>query len=93
MIIDWLGYMPMGKPKANLFFQLISKRYERGSIILTTNRTFSEWGEVFGDDVIATAILDRFLHKSHIIAINGQSFRTKDKLTCRGNGQKDKNEL
>lgn len=90
LIIDELGYMPMDKQKANLFFQLISKRYERGAIILTTNRTFSEWGEVFGDDVIAAAILDRLLHRSHIIPINGRSYRTRDKLKGDGNGQDSK---
>jgi len=80
LIIDGLGYMPMDKQKANLFFQLVSKRYEKGSIILTTNRTFSEWGEAFSDDVIAAAILDRLLHSSHIIPINGKSYKIKDKL-------------
>lgn len=91
LIVDELGYMPIDKPRANLFFQLVSRRYERGSIILTTNRTFSEWGEVFGDDVIATAILDRLLHKSNIIPINGRSYRTKDKLKYNEKHEDEKN--
>jgi len=79
LIIDELGYMPMEKQKANLFFQLVSKCYERGSIILTTNKSFDQWGTVFGDEVIASAILDRLLHHCYIIPINGPSYRTKDK--------------
>lgn len=79
LIIDEIGYTPIGKEGANLFFQLISRRYERGSIILTTNKPFEEWGSIFGDDVIASAILDRLLHRSYIIAINGPSYRTKGK--------------
>ena len=80
LICDELGYMPMDAERANLFFQLVSRRYEKGSIILTTNKPFDQWGEVFGDDVIASAILDRLLHHSHIFAINGSSYRIKDKL-------------
>lgn len=79
LIIDEIGYTPIGKESANLFFQLISRRYEKGAIILTTNKPFEEWGSIFGDDVIASAILDRLLHHSHIIAINGPSYRTRDK--------------
>jgi len=79
LIIDELGYLPMDKGRANLFFQLVSRRYESGSMIITTNRAFNEWGQVFGDDVIAGAILDRVLHHSHIIAIQGESYRIKDK--------------
>jgi len=80
LIIDELGYMPMDKERANIFFQLISKRYEKGSIIITTNKSFDEWGEIFGDEVIAGAILDRLIHHSYIIPINGPSWRTKDKM-------------
>lgn len=75
-----LGYMPMDAQKANLFFQLVSHRYERGSIIVTTNKPFDQWGQVFGsDDVIAAAILDRLLHHSHVIATRGPSYRMKDR--------------
>jgi DNA replication protein DnaC len=80
LILDELGYLPMDPRRANLFFQLISRLYEHGSIILTTNKPFEEWGTVFGgDEVIAGAVLDRLLHHCHVIAINGPSFRTKDK--------------
>jgi len=80
LIIDELGYLPMDPKKANLFFQLVSKRYEVGSIILTSNRAFDEWGSVFGDEVIAAAIIDRLVHHSHIFNIAGKSYRVKDKL-------------
>lgn len=80
LILDELGYLPMDPRRANLFFQLISRLYEHGSIILTTNKPFEEWGTVFGgDEVIAGAVLDRLLHHCHVIAINGPSYRTKDK--------------
>ncbi|MGX1471682.1 UNVERIFIED_CONTAM: DNA replication protein DnaC [Streptomyces canus] len=65
---------------SNLVFQVISKRYEKGSIILTSNKTFSEWGQVFGDEVLATAILDRLLHHCEVIAIYGPSYRLKNRL-------------
>ena len=80
LIIDELGYMPVDTHRSNLFFQVVSRRYEKGAIILSTNKPFDRWGEMFGDDVIASAILDRLLHHSHIIAINGTSYRIKDKL-------------
>jgi DNA replication protein DnaC len=81
LLIDELGYMPLDRTDANLIFQLISHRYEKGSIILTSNKSFAEWGGVFGDDALATAILDRFLHHAHVITINGPSYRLKDRLT------------
>ncbi len=81
MIIDELGYLSMDTQRANLFFQLISKRYEKGSTIITTNLPFEQWGNIFGgDEVIASAILDRFLHYCHIIPIQGNSYRVKDKI-------------
>lgn len=80
LVIDELGYLPMNPEKAKLFFQLISKRYEVGSIILTSNKAFDEWGSIFGDEVIAAAIIDRLVHHSHIFNINGKSYRVKDKL-------------
>jgi len=93
LIIDEIGYIPIQKEGANLFFQLISRRYEHGSVIITTNKAFEEWGEVFGDDVIASAILDRLLHHSHIIPINGPSFRTHKKIDPKKENQKQlKNE-
>ena len=74
-----VGYLPCDRAAANMVFQLISRRYERGSIILTSNKAFSEWGQVFTDDVLATAILDRLLHHANVVAINGPSYRLKDR--------------
>ncbi|MBE3582260.1 MAG: ATP-binding protein [Thermoanaerobacteraceae bacterium] len=80
LIIDELGYLSLDKERAALFFQLVSKRYETGSIILTTNVPFTQWDTIFGDQVIASAILDRLAHHCHIFTINGHSYRMKDKL-------------
>ena len=79
LIIDEVGYLTIDKEGSNLLFQLINKRYENSSTIITTNKPFSEWGEVFGDSVLASAILDRLLHHSHVINIVGSSYRLKDK--------------
>ena len=80
LIIDEIGYINLDKQSANLFFQLISRRYEQRSTIITTNKSLSKWAEIFGDPVIANAILDRLLHHSHIVSIVGPSYRTKDVL-------------
>ena len=80
LIIDEIGYIPIDRHGAHLFFQLISRRYERGAVILTSNRSFSQWNEIFGDPVIATAILDRILHHSTTINIKGNSYRLKEKV-------------
>jgi len=80
LICDELGYLPMDARRANLFFQLVASRYTRGSLLVTTNLAFDAWGKLFGDDVIASAILDRLLHQSHVFLINGPSYRLKDKL-------------
>lgn len=80
LIIDEIGYLPVDKQGANLFFQLIAKRYEKHSTIITTNMNFSKWGEVFSDNILANAILDRLLHHSSVININGNSYRIKDKI-------------
>ncbi len=80
MIIDEIGYLPIDRQGANLFFQLVSRRYERGSVIITSNQSLGAWGEVFGDTVIASAILDRLLHHSITVNIKGESFRLKEKL-------------
>lgn len=80
LIIDEIGYLPVDKQGANLFFQLITKRYEKRSTIITTNMTFNRWSEVFSDNTLANAILDRLLHHSTIINIKGSSYRIKDKL-------------
>lgn len=79
LIVDELGYLPFEPNAAHLFFQLVSRRYERGSVLLTSNRSVGEWGEVFGDPVVATAILDRLLHHSHVITIRGESYRLREK--------------
>jgi DNA replication protein DnaC len=78
LIIDEVGYLPIQKGGANLFFQLINARYERGAIILTSNRGFGEWGEVFGDNVVAAALLDRLLHHAIVIEIAGSSYRLRE---------------
>ena len=80
LIIDEIGYLPIERLGANLFFQLISRRYERGPMILTSNQSFAAWGDVFGDRVIATAILDRLLHHAVTLNIRGNSYRLKEKL-------------
>jgi len=80
LVVDEVGYQSLERAEANLVFQVISKRYEKGSIILTSNKTFSEWGQVFGDEVLATAILDRLLHHCDVISINGPSYRLRNRL-------------
>lgn len=81
LIIDELGYLPIDKEDSKLFFQLIDKRYEQKSTIITTNINFNNWDEVFMDPVIANAILDRVLHHAHVINITGKSYRLKDYYT------------
>ncbi|MFD9378754.1 IS21-like element helper ATPase IstB [Streptomyces sp. NPDC059999] len=80
LVVDEVGYEILERGEANLVFQVISKRYEKGSIILTSNKTFSDWGQVVGDEVLATAILDRLLHHCDVISINGPSYRLKNRL-------------
>lgn len=79
LIVDELGYLPLEKKASHLFFQVIARRYEKGSVVMTSNRDVSEWGEVFGDAVVATAILDRLLHHSHVLTIRGESYRLREK--------------
>ena len=79
LIIDEMGYLPLDELGATIFFQLVSARYERGSIILTSNKSYGDWGSIFGDPIIATAILDRLLHHSTTINIRGESYRLKDR--------------
>ena len=74
-----MGYLPFERRAAHLFFQLVNRRYEKGSLLITTNQRVSEWGTVFGDEVLATAILDRLLHHSHTLMINGESYRLREK--------------
>src|ERR1700726_2925174 len=79
LVIDEVGYLPLDDLGTTIFFQLISARYERGSIILTSNKSYGDWGSIFGDSIIATAILDRLLHHSTTINIRGESYRLKDR--------------
>jgi len=75
LIVDEIGYLPMDREAAYLFFQIVSRRYEKGSTIYTSNKLYGEWGEVFGDNVIASAVLDRILHHSITLNIRGESYR------------------
>lgn len=77
LVVDEIGYLPITTGGANLFFQLVNARYEKGAMILTSNRGFAEWGEVFGDPVVATALLDRLLHHAVVIQIEGASYRLR----------------
>ncbi len=78
LIVDEIGYLPVIAGGGNLFFQLVNARYEKGAMILTSNRGFSEWGHVFGDPVVATALLDRLLHHPTVIQIEGASYRLRE---------------
>ncbi len=79
LIIDEIGYLPIDPDAANLFFQLIARRYDKHCTIITTNSPFSKWGEIFGSPTLANAILDRLLHHSHVISIKGPSYRLREK--------------
>jgi DNA replication protein DnaC len=79
LIVDEFGYLPLEPRAAHLFFALVSRRYERGSMLVTSNRSVSEWGTVLNDSVVATAILDRLLHHSHVLTIRGDSYRLREK--------------
>ena len=80
LVVDEIGYLPFGREEANLFFNVVAKRYERGSMILTSNLPFAQWANAFADDAtLAAALLDRLLHHAHVVQISGESFRLKDK--------------
>ena len=79
LIIDEVGYIPFDPEAANLLFQLVSSRYERASMIVTSNKPFGRWGEIFGDDVVAAAMIDRLVHHAEILALKGDSYRLKDR--------------
>ena len=83
MVIDEVGYIPFEAEAANLFFQLVSGRYERASVIVTSNKPFSGWGEIFGDDIVAAAMIDRLVHHAEILALKGDSYRLKDRDLAR----------
>jgi DNA replication protein DnaC len=79
LILDEMGYFPLDRLAAQFLFQLVSRRYLKGSIILTSNKSYGEWGDIFADQVLATAILDRLLHHSTTVNIRGQSYRLREK--------------
>ena len=79
IVVDEVGYIPFEPEAANLFFQLVSSRYERASLIVTSNKPFGRWGEVFGDDVVAAAMIDRLVHHAEVVALKGDSYRLKDR--------------
>ncbi len=87
LVVDEVGYLPLNRTDANMVFQLVSRRYEKGSIVVTSNKSFGEWGQVFGDDVLASAILDRLLHHCEVVSINGPSYRLKDHVNPKGGDQ------
>ncbi len=79
IIVDEVGYIPFDPEAANLMFSLVSARYERASLIVTSNKPFSAWGEIFGDEVVAAAMIDRLVHHAEILALKGDSYRLRDK--------------
>ena len=79
LVIDEVGYIPFEPEAANLFFQLVSSRYERASLIVTSNKPFGRWGEVFGDDVVAAAMIDRLVHHADVVNLKGDSYRLKNR--------------
>jgi DNA replication protein DnaC len=79
IVVDEVGYIPFEAEAANLFFQLVSSRYERASLIVTSNKPFGRWGEVFGDDVVAAAMIDRLVHHAEVIALKGDSYRLRNR--------------
>jgi DNA replication protein DnaC len=79
LVIDEVGYVPFEPEAANLFFQLVAARYERASLIVTSNKPFGRWGEVFGDEVVAAAMIDRLVHHAEVIALKGDSYRLRDR--------------
>ena len=90
LIIDEIGYLPFGRDEANLFFQVIAKRYEKGSMILTSNLPFPQWATAFADDTTLTAaMLDRLLHHAHIVSMSGESYRLKDKRKAGQAGRRE----
>jgi DNA replication protein DnaC len=84
LIVDEIGYLPLSRERANPFFQVVERRYERGAMMLTSNLSFGSWDSTFaGDSVLTAAMLDRVLHHSIIISINGESCRLKERISAR----------
>ena len=84
IIVDEIGYIPFDPDAANLFFQLVSTRYEQGSIMVTSNLPFSRWGETFSDDIIAAAMIDRLVHHAEVLTLSGDSYRTRSRRELLG---------
>jgi len=79
VIVDEIGYIPFDPQAANLMFRLVASRYERASMIVSSNKPFSAWGEIFGDEVVAVAMIDRLVHHAEILSLKGDSYRLKDR--------------
>jgi DNA replication protein DnaC len=77
LVVDEIGYLPISRTGAMLFFQLMTRRYERASTVLTSNKGFEDWGEIFGDEVMAAALIDRLVHHCHLVTIRGNSYRIR----------------
>ena len=93
LVVDEIGYLPFGREEANLFFNVVAKRYERGSMVLTSNLPFTQWASAFADDQTMTAaMLDRLLHHAHIVQITGESYRLKDKRKAGTGGPEDRDD-
>lgn len=82
IVVDEIGYLPLERQAANLLFALVARRYERGSIIVTSNRGFEAWGEILGDQMVAAALIDRLVHHAHIVTLKGKSYRLKERGTA-----------
>jgi len=92
LVVDELGYLPLETADANRFFQLVNRRYGHGSIILTSNKSVTEWAPLFGDEALAAAILNRLLHEAEVLTINGPSWRLKGRLDQLRGGEKQKDD-
>jgi DNA replication protein DnaC len=79
LVVDEIGYLPLERQAANLLFALVARRYERGSIIVTSNRGFEAWGEILGDAMVAAALIDRLIHHAHMVTLNGKSYRLRER--------------
>ena len=79
LVVDEIGYLPLERQAANLLFALVARRYERGSIIVTSNRGFEAWGEILGDAMVAAALIDRLVHHAHMITLKGKSYRLRER--------------
>lgn len=93
LIIDEMGYLPVEAQAANHLFQVVARRYEQGSIIITSNKSFADWGEMLGDPVLAGAILDRLLHHATVITVNGPSYRLREKQKLKPLQEANNNDL